>query len=189
MDNSASSNALVGIVVKPSPARHTKDNYSTGSRALQLVVGGRLEVLRYLPVCSCATRRKPQNAASFFWKFNYLRPRCTASLACLRRPPPPLHNCGRKFEELMIILRPQRRSVVYAFRPSPPGSTLMVTRTRGIAAALRCSARHAPRHAQLIRRARHQHEQHDHAGCEQPKVTRLILRWQHQHRHCFRPEH
>ena len=59
----------------------------------------------------------------------------------------------------------------------------MMTRTRGIAVALRCSARHAPRHAQLIRRARHQHEQHDQAGSEQPQGTRLILRWQRQHQH------
>ena len=51
----------------------------------------------------------------------------------------------------------------HAFRPSSRGSTLMVTRTRGIAVALRCSARHAPRHAQLLRRARHQQEQHDQA--------------------------
>ena len=50
----------------------------------------------------------------------------------------------------------------------------------------RCSARRAPRHAQLIRRARHQHEQHDRAGSEWKQETRLILRWQHQHRHELR---
>ena len=103
VDNSPSSNAFVGIVVKPSPARHTKDNYSTGSRALQLVVGGRLEALRYLPVCSSATRRKPQP----FWKLNYLRP-----LRCRLGVSETLHNCGRRFEEMKLIPRTQRRSVV-----------------------------------------------------------------------------